>query len=331
MFDNVLAFFDRHQSFILTTHDSPDADGIGAEYVMASILQKKGKTVTIINSSPVPVNLQFLINPDYKIIKWDISMLASEEHSDLLENSATLILDTSEELHLGPVREDLKKVKEVFYIDHHEPKTQCKYQGINDPAASSVSEIAIELTELLGINLDPQTATAAYCGIIYDTGFFSYPKTSGRTFQAAIKTLEWGANPNHVYRQLMENSTCAAVLLQKQAMTSLEFFMDRKIAVMFLMKEDFEKSGAEFDEVENIVNIPLKAKEVEFSVLVREKMPGEVYCSLRSKGSINVSKIAQAFNGGGHITSSGFRSFDDVESTINNLLTYVETQIKSGY
>ena len=257
-------------------------------------------------------------------------MLASAEYSDLLENSAILVLDTSEELHMGPIREDLKKAKEVFYIDHHEPKASSKYQGINDPQASSVSEITIELADFLGISLDPQTATAAYCGIIYDTGFFSYPKTSGRTFQAAIKTLEWGANPNHVYRQLMENSTCAAVLLQKQAMTSLEFFVNRKVAVMSLREEDFEKSGAEFDEVENIVNIPLKAKEVEVSILVREKMPGEVYCSLRSKGRINVSKIAQVFNGGGHITSSGFRSFKDIESTIKNLLIYVEAQIKSG-
>jgi len=330
MFDNVLAFINRHQSFILTTHDSPDADGIGAEYVMSLILQKKGKDVKIINSSNVPVNLQFLINPDYKINKWDTSMLVSAEHLALLESSAILVLDASEELHLGPIREDLKKAKEVFFIDHHEPKAACKLKGLNDPEASSVSEIAIELAGLTGVKLDPKTATAAYCGIIYDTGFFSYPKTSGRTFQAAIKTLEWGANPNHVYRQLMENSTCAAVLLQKQAMANLEFFMDRKIAVMFLRKEDFEKSGAEFDEVENIVNIPLKAKEVEVSTLVREKTTGEVYCSLRSKGSINVSKIAQAFNGGGHVTSSGFRSFEDVDSTIKNLLSFVEAQIKSG-
>jgi len=330
MFDKVLAFINRHQSFILTTHDSPDADGIGAEYVMTSILRKKGKDVKIINSSNVPVNLQFLINPEYRIFKWDTSMIVSAEHTALLENSAILILDTSEELHLGPIREDLKKAKEVFYIDHHEPKAFCKLKGMNKPEASSVSEITIELADFLGINLDPRTATAAYCGISYDTGFFSYPKTSRNTFQAAIKTLEWGANPNHVYRQLMENSTCAAVLLQKQAMASLEFFSDRKIAVMFLKKEDFEKSGAEFDEVENIVNIPLKAKEVEVSVLIREKTMGEIYCSLRSKGLINVSKTAQAFDGGGHLTSSGFRSFDDIESTLNNLLPLVEAQIKSG-
>ena len=331
MFENILAFFERHQSFILTTHDSPDADGLGAEYVLASILIKKGKNIKIINSSPVPINLQFLINPAFEITKWDISMLASAEHAALLESSAMIVLDTTQEIHLGPVREDLKKVKEVFYFDHHEPKSSVnKLAGIMDAAASSVSELAIELAAFLKIDLDHSTATAAYCGIIYDTGFFSYPKTTERTFKAAIKTLEWGANPHHVYKQLMENSTCAAVLLQKQALANLEFFADRKIAVMFLHNEDFEKAGAEFEEVENIVNIPLKAKEVEISILVREKSTGEVFCSLRSKGTVNVSKIAQNFNGGGHFTASGFMSKDNVETTIKKLLAYMETRVKLG-
>ena len=329
MFENVLVFFDRHQSFILTTHDSPDADGIGAEYVIASILIKKGKQVKIINSSPVPINLQFLTNPAFEIVKWDISMLASAEHAALLENSAMIVLDTTQELHLGPVREDLKKVKEVFYFDHHDPKLlPKKFNGIMDSSASSVSELAIELASYLEIELDPQTATAAYCGIIYDTGFFSYPKTSERTFRAAIKTLEWGANPHHVYKQLMENSTCGAVLLQKQALANLEFFSDRKIAVMFLHNEDFEKAGAEFEEVENIANIPLKAKEVEVSILVREKSTGEIFCSLRSKGTVNVSKIAQDFNGGGHFTASGFKSKDSIETTVRKLLAYIEARVK---
>ena len=328
MFEDVLGFFDRHQSFILTTHDSPDADGIGAEYVLSSILTKIGKTVKIINSSPIPQNLQFISHSGFLINKWDTSLLVSAEHASLLENSGMLILDSSDELHLGPVREDLRKAKEVYFFDHHEPKPSSRLKGFIDPMASSAAELAIELACYMKIDLDPQTAMAAYCGIIYDTGFFSYPKTTERTFRAAIKALEWGANPNHVYQQLMENSTCAAVLLQKQALTNLEFFADRKIAVMFLSREDFEKAGADFDEVENIVNIPLKAKEVEVSVLVREKSKGEVLCSLRSKGKVNVSKIAQAFNGGGHITASGFRSFVSIETTVRKLLAYMESRIK---
>jgi phosphoesterase RecJ-like protein len=319
MFDGILAFFDRHQSFIITTHDPADADGIGSEIVFAEILKSRGKTVRIINSSTVPFNLQFIKKPGTVFEKWDSSMQ--------VETSALLVLDTSEEFHMGPIREAIKKTKETFVIDHHEPKPSSKLTGFSNALASSTAEVAIELACFLGIELDAQTATAAYTGIVFDTGFFSYPKTSITTFKAAIKTLEWGAAPNHIYRQLMENSSCSAILLQKQALANLEFFANKKIALMVLRKEDFEIAGAEFEEVENTVNVPLKAKEIEVSILVKEKSTGEFFCSMRSKGNVNVSKIAQEFGGGGHVTAAGFRGCEGIETVVNKLLTIVESRL----
>ncbi|MCL2441635.1 MAG: bifunctional oligoribonuclease/PAP phosphatase NrnA [Treponema sp.] len=323
MFASILSFIDRHDSFILTTHDSPDADGLGAEAVLASILKKKGKQAKIIHSSPIPRYLEF-IKEGFEIEQWD-----PLKHAHLLENSALLVLDTSEEHHLGSIREVVKKVRECFVIDHHDPKPVAKLTGLIDSTASSVSEISIELTCNIGIDLDPFTATAAYAGIVSDSGFFAYPKTSMRTFKAAMKTLEWGAAPNLIYRQLMENSSCASVLLQKQALSSLEFHAGKKIALMTLHWEDFVEAEAEFEEVENIVNIPLRAREVEASLLIREKEHGEIFCSLRSKGTLNVSKIAQNFGGGGHVTAAGFRSYTGIEETIKKLLSCVRTQVGS--
>lgn len=333
MFDSILDFFNRHQSFVLTTHDHPDADGLGSELVLSSILKQQGKNVRIINSSTVPVNLRFLINPnpvtpaDTEFEQWNSAMLTSGEHSSFLEKSAMLILDTSDEFHLGPVREALKKTKEVFIIDHHDQKPSTKLTGFVDAAASSTAEISVELACCMGVELDPHTATAAYAGIVFDTGFFSYPKTTIKTFKAAIKTLEWGSIPNIIYKQLMENSSCSAILLQRQALANLEFFADKKIAMMVLRHEDFVTASAEFEEVENTVNIPLKAREVEVSLLLKEKSTGEIFCSLRSKGNVNVSKVAQVFGGGGHVTAAGFRSFESMEDIVKKLLFCVETKL----
>jgi len=318
MFESIISFLERHNSFILTTHDSPDADGLGAEAVLAAILKKMGKEARILNSSQIPRYLQY-IKEGFEIEKWD-----SESHSFLLKDSAIVLLDTSEENHMGLIREAVKKAKETFFIDHHEPKSTCRLSGFIDSSAASVSELTIELACFMGFSLDPFTATAAYAGIVSDSGFFAYPKTSMRTFMAAMKTLEWGATPNLIYKQLMENSSFASVLLQKQALTSLTFHDGQKIALMVLRREDFANAGAEFEDVENIVNIPLKAKEVEASILLREKENGDVFCSLRSKGMLNVSKIAHAFDGGGHLTAAGFRSALGVDKTIKKLLSCVE-------
>jgi phosphoesterase RecJ-like protein len=241
-----------------------------------------------------------------------------------------LILDTSEENHLGSIREAFKKIKEIFIFDHHEVKPVSRLKGFVDPTASSTSQLAIELACSMGIELDPYTATAAYAGIVHDSGFFAYPKTSIRTFNAAIRTLEWGAEPYHIYQQLMENSSGSAILLQKQALSHLEFHAERKIALLFLYKEDFEIAGAEYEETDNIVNIPLKAKEVEVSLLLKEKENKEIFCSLRSKGMVNVSKIAQEFSGGGHVTAAGFRSLLGMEETAKKLLACIESRLIEG-
>ena len=324
MFDNVLSFIDRHQSFILTTHDPPDADGLGAELVFAAILKKKEKACRIVNAVPVQGYFRFMDHSSAAEV-WD-----SEKHTSFAEQSALLVLDTCDEYHIGSMREVMKKVEETFTFDHHEPKPHTKLSGFIDATASSTSELAIELASSQGVTLDPYTATAAYAGIVYDSGFFAYPKTSIRTFNAAIKVIEWGAAPNYIYRQLMENGSYAALLLQKQALSTLEFHADKRIAVIVLRKEDLVFSGAEFDDAEGFVNIPLKAQEVEVSILIKEKPSGEVRCSLRSKGKVNVSKIAQGFGGGGHVTAAGFRSSLSTEETLKKLLYDVKERLEKG-
>ncbi|MCL2245163.1 MAG: bifunctional oligoribonuclease/PAP phosphatase NrnA [Treponema sp.] len=321
MFDNIISFIDRHKSFILTTHDTPDADGLGSQMVLAAILRISGKTVKIINSDPVPKNLNFLI------ITQEAETWNREKHLSFLENSAMLVLDTSEEYHIGIMRKHLKKTKEVFTIDHHEPALRKNIPGFIDSSAASTAELAVELACYMGIELDPQTATAAYAGIVYDTGFFAYPRTNLRTFRAASKTIEWGTDPNYIYKHMMEQSSYYAVLLQKQALTNLVFYVDKKLAVLKLSREDFKITGADFEDAENIVNIPLRAKEVEISLLFKEKESGEMRCSLRSKGRVNVSKIAQVFGGGGHVAAAGFKSSLRMEEIFKKLLPIIESRL----
>ncbi|MDR0324165.1 MAG: bifunctional oligoribonuclease/PAP phosphatase NrnA [Treponema sp.] len=321
MFESILSFIDRHNSFILTTHDYLDADGLGSELVLRSILKKREKPARIINVSVIPENLEFLLK-DTVHEKYD-----KDIHLSLFENSAVIILDTSNENHLGIIKEDVKKAEEVFFFDHHEQNPCSTLKGFSDTTASSTSELAIELACFLEVEIDPVTATAAYAGIVYDSGFFAYPKTSIRTFNAAIRTLEWGASPNYIYRQLMENSSYASMLLQRQALLNMEFIVGKKIAVIVLRKNDYEITGADYEESENIVNIPLRTKETEVSILIKENPKGDIRCSLRSKGMVDVSKIARDLGGGGHVTAAGFRSSSGIDSTLKKLLADIKAQL----
>ena len=305
----LMKFVARHDFFILTTHDPADADGLGAQLVLACLLREKGKKFRIINASAIPKHFKFM-DPQGLIEQWD-----NNQHGELPEQSGLFLLDTAEANMAGKMEEVVYRAKEVFIIDHHEPGPHSVFKGIGDPSSASTCELTVILAETLGIAIDPQAAFAAYIGIAYDTGFFAYPKTGPRTFNAALTLHGLGVKPIEVYQQLHENGSVGALLLQKKALAGMTLHCGNRVAMQMLRLEDFDEAGALPEDTEGFVNFPLKAKEIVVSLLLKESSDGKVRCSLRSKGTVNVAKIAQELNGGGHINAAGFKSKLDIEQT----------------
>ena len=322
MYKDFFAFLNRHQSFILCSHDPADADGLGAELALSCILKALGKEFHIINASPIPSNFAFM-DEEHIVDFWN-----KETHDHLPEKSAMLILDTSDEYNIGKQRELLDRVREVYILDHHEPPPQSSLKGHIDSKAASTSELAVEIAAEANVSLDLKSATAAYTGIVYDTGYFAYSKTSSRTFAAALKLVDTGVAPYQVYNNLSESASTGALLLQKLVFSTMEMHAGGKIAVQVLRKEALEETGANFEDAESFVNMPLKSRDVSVSILVKENLQGNVRFSIRSKGSINVSKIAQTFGGGGHVAASGFKCPAGIKDAMENILRQVIEKVE---
>jgi phosphoesterase RecJ-like protein len=65
------------------------------------------------------------------------------------------------------------------------------------------------------------------------------------------------------------------------------------------------EAGAVDGDNNGFVNIPLAAREVLAVVYMREVGDDKYRVSLRSKGGINVAKVAEKFGGGGHKNAAG--------------------------
>jgi len=313
MANPVFEFLERHSSIVITTHDNADADGLGAEKTIYQIASNFGKEAKIINPGPVPEKFKFLDKEN---------VIGAMDNTAFPPGAALLIVDTADEYNIGELREYISKAAEVFVIDHHEEKFG-SLKGYIDPTASSTSELCVELALEANVKLNEETATAAYAGIVYDTGFFAYPKTTTRTFKAALALIDSGVNPNKIYRALNENATIGALNLQKKVLSTLELFNDGRVAMQLLQKEDLENCGARYEDAENFINIPMKCRNVEVSILVKESREGNIRCSLRSKGNVNAAKIAQALGGGGHVSAAGFKSSLSLEKTRKMILEKV--------
>jgi len=324
MFKEILKFLKRHSSVIITTHDWPDADGLGSEIAFSQICRELGVKYKILNSKKTPARYSFL-DPKKEIGTWEIS-----HGFENAENNGMVILDSSDEYNIGAMKELIPKVREVFMIDHHDHTPLVNIKNIVDSTASSTCELMAELAEAAGVTLDKVSSTAVYAGISYDTGSFAFPKTTARTFRAVLKLVEAGVNPYGIYHELNETAETGTLLLNQRVLASLNIINQNRVAVQILRKEDLDITNTHIEDAEAFINVPLKAKEIKVSILLKETGEGQVRCSLRSKGDINVSQIAQNFGGGGHVTASGFRSSLSVEETLEKVLDKISLALKHG-
>jgi phosphoesterase RecJ-like protein len=310
----VLDFLKCHSSVVLTTHEGPDADGLGAEIAFAQVCREMGKECRIINSNQMAERYYFL-DPQREIETLD----KERDRTDFMK-SALIIMDSADEYHIGITKELVPLAADVLIIDHHERVLQLPWKAFIDSSASSTCEIIAEIAAIAGIRLSQASSAALYAGISYDTGSFAFPKTTARTFRVALKLIEDGVNPYSIYHELNETSAAGVLLLRKQVFSTLEIKNNGCVAVQTLRKEDLEATKTRIEDAETFINAPMMSREIIVSVMVKENPEGNIRCSLRSKGKINVSKIAQYFGGGGHVTASGFRSSLSIEETLSKVL-----------
>lgn len=316
--EQTVSWLRDHDDYILTTHEGPDADGLGSVYALAKALWDLGKRAVPLVSGRVPSKFAFM-DPDNMI-----RGLSRREDLEETGGSLLVVLDTHDPHYLGTISDLLlDSMGTVFYIDHHEPRNSPPEPSWIDPTASSTCEMVHEIVTGLGANLSLDAAEALFTGIVYDTGSFIYSKTSTRTFRAGLDLVGRGVLPYVVHGKMYESSSVGALVLQKLALASLELHAGNRIAVQTMTRTDLERSGAQYEDAEDLINIPLQGRTIEVSVFLKQNLEGILRCSLRSKGSVNVAHIAQSFGGGGHRMAAGFKATLPLEQMKRKVLERV--------
>jgi phosphoesterase RecJ-like protein len=302
-FQPVIEFIQRYDKFILTVHETPDGDALGSEYAMLRALQQLGKTAQIFNADPAPSKFTFVDGAD------EFTVLRSEDQlpPDIGEY-VLIIMDVNDINNIGQIKPLLlPRVQEYFIIDHHDSEGDLQNQNLIQKAASSTSEILYRLFREMQIEIDFAMAQALFMGIVFDTGSFIYPKTTAVTFNIARELVEAGVNPNHVHANVFESNSISSLLLMSKVLATLELEFDEHVAIQTMTKETIAEANGKYEEADQIINIPLRSKDVRVSIFFKENPAGLKRCSMRSKGDIDVAVIAQSYGGGGHKTAAGFK------------------------
>ena len=281
---------------VISWHARPDGDAIGAGLALRKILKALNVDVEVVSPTPPASAYKFL--KDFSVIKtWDKSKR---------KNDIALILDCSDIGRLEKTMEILDSADIVINIDHHQYNT--KFGDINyvRPFASSVSELILNIAIQASVEIDYDIATYIYVGILTDTNRFQEQNTTPEAHKIAAWLIEKFISPIKIYSLIYGKQELKNLYLLKEALQSLKRTASGKIAYITITPKILEKTHTNDENLEGIINYARNINGVEVGVLFR-KVPylSGIKVSFRSKGKVNVSRVAGRFGGGGHHNAAG--------------------------
>ena len=147
-----------------------------------------------------------------------------------------------------------------------------------------------------------------------------HANTTADAHRIAYELFKIGFDFDKANYFLFKRKTLGQIEMQKIALNHIRFFLDKKVAITYLKMEDFEKCYISNNDTFALVDTCINIQSVEIGIMISEIKPNLYACSIRGKGLIDVSKVASAFGGGGHLNAAGCNIFGSYKTVMNKLV-----------
>lgn len=291
-------------------HVDPDGDAVGSVLALAHALEAAGVDAdpVLASGDRAPVTYAFLPGTE-RFVRVD----ALDRRPDVV-----FALDSPNVSRLGEASALLDGAT-VVVIDHHPDNERFGDVCIVDADAPSTSALVWDLLPALGVTPDQAVLDCVFCGLMTDTGRFSFDNATPRAFRLAAELAEAGARTGWVYRNVYEQRSHAALLLVSRAMGRLTFANGGAVAYSWIGDDDLRETGALPEETEDLIDAVRVVAGPQVVALFKCSS-NRVKGSLRAKDGTDVSAVAQKLGGGGHRAAAGFTLDGSLEDAIEAVL-----------
>lgn len=308
-------FILKNDSFIISTHLSPDGDAIGSSVGLCDYLLKLGKNAKIINNDPTPAYLQYIDEKQYIDVYDDVKHKRIIEEADIV-----FILDLNDIKRLGKIGEFYVSLnKTMIVIDHHlEPKEFANYY-YKDTDIASTSEIIFDLIKLFPEDYSFITAQALYTGITTDTGNFAFDRTTAETHLRVADLIKHNVQPHLIYDRINNSKDLNSLHFYGDVLKSIELFKNNSVAIMTISQDMLQRYNKTENELDGYSVAPLMIESVKSAVtIVETSTPNCFKLSFRAKKGYGIRNIAVKLGGGGHELAAGAKVYDTTLEEVRN-------------
>ena len=311
----VVELIENKQNFGITTHIKPDGDGVGSSLGLCWLLKSLGKSAEVIVRGEIPLAYRNLPGAD------EIRNLEKVDK----EYDAVFVIECSDLQRPG-----IDGLEEQFTvnIDHHATSEHFGTVNWIDSTASAVGEMIYNLVKAIGGRVTKEIAECVYMALVTDTGSFHFSNTTDRTLKVASELIKAGARPAEISEAVYSNYPWSRIELMRQVLATVKRDESGKVASLRQTLKMREEAGAADGDNNGFVNIPLASREILASIYMREVGQNIYRVSLRSKGDIDVAKVAERWGGGGHRNAAGLRIEGDWDKAEQELVEAVRDAVE---
>ena len=320
---------------VLCCHQNADGDALGAVLAMGEVLRLLGKEPLMVVPDQYPDYLQWLPNSE-KIVRYD----KRRDYVDTVLKLADLIicldfntLARTDQMEVALSGSPAKKV----LIDHHLDPDVDAVVKVSQPKASSTCELVFRVVWQLELfdQLGKHFAVPVYCGMMTDTGGFTYNSTDCDIYYIISQLLTKRIDKDKIYRNVYHNYSEHRLRMVGHVLCNCLVVDEARHAAYYtLSREDQKRFHFVKGDAEGLVNMPLQIKGLKLSISLREDTEKDnlILVSLRSSCGFHCAKMAtHFFNGGGHEDAAGgklFCSLQEAEQVVMRAVLAYRIQLK---
>lgn len=307
----LLQTINTSETIVLCCHQNPDGDAIGAVLAMGELLRQYGKEPLMVIPDQYPDYLQWMPNSE-KLVRYD----KRREYADMVLKIADLVvcLDFNTLSRTGEMAEALvaSPARKVL-VDHHLLPDVDAVLSLSFPEMSSTCELVFRIAwqlEQFAV-MGKHFAIPAYCGMMTDTGGFTFNSNRPEIFFIVSQLLTKRIDKDKIFRNVYHNYSEHRLRMVGYVLCNKMVVDNEHHATYYtITKQEQKQFHFVKGDAEGLVNMPLQIKGVRLSISLREDTEREklVWVSLRSVDDFPCNEMAtQFFNGGGHLNASGGR------------------------
>lgn len=301
------AAFAQARTVLIAGEPEPDGDALGAELALRHVVEHAhagraagdGGRVVVANEEGVPRPYAFMRGGERLVTMQ--GLIEPDGGFDL-----AVVVDGGVE-RIGRLAEVFKRARRTALVDHHRFGSQSAYDlRLFDADAASTTELVWTFfaDPDLGVPLAIEAAEALYLGLIFDTGSFQYPLTRPLTHEIAARLMDHGIDFAGIHERALLTLPFEEILEQSRVLARAQRSPCGRVAFACV---DHAELHAAHGDLAKVVQTLTFAQGVELAFVLFEDEPGKHRVSLRSRGKVDVGRLARVLDagGGGHGRAAG--------------------------